>query len=230
MGLIKQNVTYRIASFVRRAKMKINSCFAMDATRAIIPIASNQKWWPFRMVIGMHCFISEKLKIPFARLFFLYKHLWRCFLFSPISITSTHRYCYECVNKATNERKCIVCGGHRPPPLGKMVYCELCPRAYHHDCYIPPLIKVPRGKWYCQCCTSKAPPPRRRGPSKKLKDTKDNVKDSRDTKDEKTVKDGKDARSSSKSDKRSSKEHHSDNSLSSSTIETTTTNQNKHSR
>lgn len=59
------------------------------------------------------------------------------------SHTHTHcRYCYECVNKATGDRKCIVCGGHRTQPVGKMIFCELCPRAYHHDCYIPPMIKV----------------------------------------------------------------------------------------
>lgn len=62
-----------------------------------------------------------------------------------------YRYCYECVNKATGERKCIVCGGHRQPPYGKMILCELCPRAYHHDCYIPPMIKVNRN-YVCQCC------------------------------------------------------------------------------
>lgn len=66
------------------------------------------------------------------------------------------------MNKATGERKCIVCGGLRAPPVGKMILCELCPRAYHHDCYIPPLIKVPRGKWYCHGCVSKAPPPKKR--------------------------------------------------------------------
>lgn len=66
------------------------------------------------------------------------------------------------MNKATGERKCIVCGGMRPAPVGKMLLCELCPRAYHHDCIIPPLIKVPRGKWYCHCCASKAPPPKKR--------------------------------------------------------------------
>lgn len=54
----------------------------------------------------------------------------------------SYRYCFECKNKATGDRKCIVCGGLRPPPLGKMVYCELCPRAYHQDCYIPPMLKV----------------------------------------------------------------------------------------
>lgn len=71
------------------------------------------------------------------------------------------RYCYECVNKATNERKCIVCGGNKPAPVGKLIYCEACPRAYHHDCYIPPMIKIPRGKWYCQNCVSKAPSKKR---------------------------------------------------------------------
>ncbi|XP_062535257.1 bromodomain adjacent to zinc finger domain protein 2B-like isoform X2 [Armigeres subalbatus] len=79
-------------------------------------------------------------------------------------------YCFECKNKATGDRKCIVCGGLRPPPLGKMVYCELCPRAYHQDCYIPPLLKYPRGKWYCQNCISKAPPkkkPQRKPPKDK---------------------------------------------------------------
>uniref|UniRef100_W4VRC8 Putative toutatis n=1 Tax=Corethrella appendiculata TaxID=1370023 RepID=W4VRC8_9DIPT len=70
-------------------------------------------------------------------------------------------YCYECINKATGDRKCIVCGGHKPPPFGKMVYCELCPRAYHQDCYYPPMLKIPRGKWYCTNCASKAPSKKR---------------------------------------------------------------------
>ncbi|XP_059224803.1 bromodomain adjacent to zinc finger domain protein 2B isoform X2 [Stomoxys calcitrans] len=82
-------------------------------------------------------------------------------------------YCYECVNKATNERKCIVCGGHRLPPVGKMIYCDLCPRAYHADCYIPPLLKVPRGKWYCHGCVSKAPPPKKRSSSSKPRRDRD---------------------------------------------------------
>ncbi|XP_058819752.1 uncharacterized protein LOC131682355 isoform X3 [Topomyia yanbarensis] len=77
-------------------------------------------------------------------------------------------YCFECKNKATGDRKCIVCGGQRPPPLGKMVYCELCPRAYHQDCYIPPMLKYPRGKWYCQNCISKAPPKKK--PQRKPKE------------------------------------------------------------
>ncbi|XP_034651568.1 pollen-specific leucine-rich repeat extensin-like protein 3 isoform X2 [Drosophila subobscura] len=43
-----------------------------------------------------------------------------------------------------------------------MIYCDLCPRAYHADCYIPPLLKVPRGKWYCHGCIARAPPPKKR--------------------------------------------------------------------
>ncbi|XP_030388198.1 uncharacterized protein LOC115634529 isoform X2 [Scaptodrosophila lebanonensis] len=84
-------------------------------------------------------------------------------------------YCYECVNKATNERKCIVCGGHRPSPVGKMIYCDLCPRAYHADCYIPPLLKVPRGKWYCHGCVTKAPPPKKRTSSSKSRRDRDST-------------------------------------------------------
>lgn len=83
------------------------------------------------------------------------------------------RYCFECVNKATNERKCIVCGGHRPSPVGKMMYCDLCPRAYHADCYIPPMLKVPRGKWYCHGCAAKAPPPKKRSSSSKSRRDRD---------------------------------------------------------
>lgn len=131
------------------------------------------------------------------------------------------RYCYECVNKATNERKCIVCGGHRPAPVGKMVYCELCPRAYHHDCYIPPLIKVPRGKWYCHGCASKAPPPKRRGPSKKAKEKDSKEKDSKDCKESKEPKE------SNKKDKKSNDAQR-ENSNSNSASETNSVDQSIH--
>lgn len=49
------------------------------------------------------------------------------------------RYCHECMNKATGERNCIVCGKR----VGKnLVLCELCPRAYHTDCHNPVMPKV----------------------------------------------------------------------------------------
>ncbi|KAG5678274.1 hypothetical protein PVAND_007963 [Polypedilum vanderplanki] len=79
-------------------------------------------------------------------------------------------FCFECINKVTGERKCIICGGLRPQPVGKLIYCELCPRVYHHDCYIPPMLKVPRGKWYCSNCISKAPPKKK--PVRKPKELK----------------------------------------------------------
>ncbi|PNF24037.1 hypothetical protein B7P43_G08616, partial [Cryptotermes secundus] len=69
-------------------------------------------------------------------------------------------YCYECMNKATGERNCIVCG----MKVGKnLVMCDLCPRAYHTDCLQPPLVKVPRGKWYCPTCQAKQPKKRGSG-------------------------------------------------------------------
>ncbi|XP_076658695.1 bromodomain adjacent to zinc finger domain protein 2B isoform X10 [Halictus rubicundus] len=63
-------------------------------------------------------------------------------------------YCHECMNKATGERNCLVCGKR----VGKnLVLCELCPRAYHTDCHNPVMPKMPRGKWYCSNCHSKQP-------------------------------------------------------------------------
>uniref|UniRef100_A0A336LQU0 CSON001452 protein n=1 Tax=Culicoides sonorensis TaxID=179676 RepID=A0A336LQU0_CULSO len=84
-----------------------------------------------------------------------------CFKPQMTSVPEGDWYCYECLNKATGDRKCIVCGGNKQLPVGKLIYCEACPRAYHHDCYIPPMIKIPRGKWYCQNCISKAPSKKR---------------------------------------------------------------------
>jgi predicted amidophosphoribosyltransferase len=56
-----------------------------------------------------------------------------------VTLVDYFRYCYECMNKATGERNCIVCG----KKVGKnLVMCDLCPRAYHTDCLQPPLAKV----------------------------------------------------------------------------------------
>lgn len=55
------------------------------------------------------------------------------------AISTTFRYCHECMNKATGERNCLVCGKR----AGKnLVLCELCPRAYHTDCHNPVMPKV----------------------------------------------------------------------------------------
>lgn len=89
-------------------------------------------------------------------------------------------YCYECKNKASGERNCIVCGKR---PVKNFVLCDHCPRAYHADCLNPPLLKVnilannfsffffliyfnfckkiflqiPRSKWNCVTCAIKFP-------------------------------------------------------------------------
>lgn len=74
-------------------------------------------------------------------------------------------YCWECVNKARGERVCIVCGGAHSS--GRTIPCTLCARAYHQDCHYPPLLKNPRGKWYCAQCISRAPPKKPRNTKKR---------------------------------------------------------------
>jgi len=48
-------------------------------------------------------------------------------------------YCFECINKATATRHCLVCGKQEGKNL---VPCTSCPRAYHTNCLSPPLAKV----------------------------------------------------------------------------------------
>ncbi|XP_025834875.1 uncharacterized protein LOC108740196 isoform X2 [Agrilus planipennis] len=66
-------------------------------------------------------------------------------------------YCHECMNKATGERNCIVCGKKQSTTGTRLIFCDLCPRTYHTDCVRPALNKAPRGKWYCSNCISKKP-------------------------------------------------------------------------
>ncbi|XP_045527012.1 uncharacterized protein LOC123715772 isoform X7 [Pieris brassicae] len=80
-------------------------------------------------------------------------------------------YCWECVNKARGERVCIVCGAGTG--AGRLVPCALCVRAYHADCHYPPLLKNPRGKWYCAQCISRAPPKKPRKSNKRDSKHKD---------------------------------------------------------
>ncbi|KAF9804002.1 hypothetical protein SFRURICE_019198 [Spodoptera frugiperda] len=74
-------------------------------------------------------------------------------------------YCWECINKARGQRVCIVCGGAMS--AARTIPCALCARAYHQDCHYPPLLKNPRGKWYCSQCISKAPPKKPRNTKKR---------------------------------------------------------------
>jgi len=71
-------------------------------------------------------------------------------------------YCYECINKATGLRHCLVCGGQEGTNL---VHCSSCPRAYHTNCINPAMAKTPRGKWHCPGCNMKSPKKKFKKPS-----------------------------------------------------------------
>jgi hypothetical protein len=45
------------------------------------------------------------------------------------------------------EEVCNACGlgGH-------LLCCDTCPLLFHMECVVPPLKKVPRGKWSCPKC------------------------------------------------------------------------------
>lgn len=49
------------------------------------------------------------------------------------------------------DAECAVCNKG-----GMLVCCDACPLSYHVDCAVPPLKKVPRGKWLCQICLGTA--------------------------------------------------------------------------
>lgn len=62
-----------------------------------------------------------------------------CFKPSIDEIPDGDWFCYECINKATGVKHCLVCGKQ----AGKhLVSCSTCPRAYHADCLSPALHKV----------------------------------------------------------------------------------------
>ncbi|CAH1642966.1 unnamed protein product [Spodoptera littoralis] len=88
-----------------------------------------------------------------------------CFKPSMDEIPDGDWYCWECINKARGQRVCIVCGGAQS--AARTIPCALCARAYHQDCHYPPLLKNPRGKWYCSQCISKAPPKKPRNTKKR---------------------------------------------------------------
>lgn len=101
----------------------------MAVTVATILIVSVQKWKTFLMVTGECNALFYHTLVSF---YFKFGKEFQTFLI-------TFRYCHECMNKATGERNCLVCGKR----AGKnLVLCELCPRAYHTDCHNPVMPKV----------------------------------------------------------------------------------------
>ncbi len=67
-----------------------------------------------------------------------------CFKPSLDNIPDGDWYCFECINKASNTRHCLVCGKQ---DLKNIVHCSSCPRAYHTNCLSPQLSKVKLIKW-----------------------------------------------------------------------------------
>jgi hypothetical protein len=62
-----------------------------------------------------------------------------CFKPSLDNIPDGDWYCYECINKATATKHCLVCGKQDGKNL---IPCATCPRAYHTGCLSPALSKV----------------------------------------------------------------------------------------
>ncbi|XP_029646826.1 bromodomain adjacent to zinc finger domain protein 2B isoform X3 [Octopus sinensis] len=87
-------------------------------------------------------------------------------------------YCYECISKATGVPCCVACGKKN----GKLATCDECPRAFHIDCLIPPLQRLPK-KWLCASCVAgKGTKKSKRGRKKKeetIKKEKKNLENSK---------------------------------------------------
>uniref|UniRef100_A0A8W8NKI0 Bromodomain adjacent to zinc finger domain protein 2B n=2 Tax=Magallana gigas TaxID=29159 RepID=A0A8W8NKI0_MAGGI len=78
----------------------------------------------------------------------------------------------------TGEPCCVVCGKR----MGRIVECDLCPRAIHLDCLNPPLPRMPR-KWVCPACTANQgrKGKGRRSPKKKNKENNTSVRERKDS-------------------------------------------------
>ena len=90
-------------------------------------------------------------------------------------LPAAHRNQYPVKQVNWDEVRCVVC--NMPEPEDTMVLCSKCNKGYHMACMTPPLVAVPKGRWYCSPCQAaqrakrpqaKAPqaPPRR---SKRLR-------------------------------------------------------------
>ncbi|XP_022241135.1 bromodomain adjacent to zinc finger domain protein 2B-like isoform X2 [Limulus polyphemus] len=89
-------------------------------------------------------------------------------------------YCYECLNKATGDKVCVLCG-----KKGKLINCDLCPKTYHINCLDPPLSRPPKGKWCCVSCKVQSQPKKsnkHKNASKEKEKEKDKEKDKETTK------------------------------------------------
>ncbi|KAH9413836.1 hypothetical protein DERP_009434, partial [Dermatophagoides pteronyssinus] len=59
-------------------------------------------------------------------------------------------FCYDCQNKNTIDKVCIVCG-----KKGKLLNCDTCAKVFHPNCLDPPVNKQIKGRWICHLCMRK---------------------------------------------------------------------------
>ncbi|RWS29696.1 bromodomain adjacent to zinc finger domain protein 2B-like isoform X6 [Leptotrombidium deliense] len=78
-----------------------------------------------------------------------------CFKPKMETIPEGNWYCFECQNKNTIDKVCIVCG-----KKGKLLNCDTCPKVFHPNCIDPPVTKPPKGRWSCNMCNRKPKKPK----------------------------------------------------------------------
>ena len=54
---------------------------------------------------------------------------------------------------------CEACGEDQWRAGNEILLCDGCPRAYHTQCLLPPLLAIPEGEWFCPSCAADAPFP-----------------------------------------------------------------------
>ncbi|KAI1290023.1 Bromodomain adjacent to zinc finger domain protein 2B [Halotydeus destructor] len=78
---------------------------------------------------------------------------YHTYCFKPkMAIPEGDWYCYECQNKNTIDKVCIVCG-----KKGKLLSCDICPKVFHPNCIDPPVTKPSKGRWCCHMCNRTRP-------------------------------------------------------------------------
>jgi PHD-finger len=56
--------------------------------------------------------------------------------------------------------ECFICDDG-----GVLILCEMCRRAFHLECLVPPLKEIPADAWYCSECIARSPAKLRHLPS-----------------------------------------------------------------
>ncbi|GIY66254.1 bromodomain adjacent to zinc finger domain protein 2B [Caerostris extrusa] len=99
---------------------------------------------------------------------------YHTYCFKPVmeTIPEGDWYCFECLNKATGDNVCVICG-----TKGKLVECETCPKTFHLNCLEPPLAKMPKGKWYCSGCNLTRPKKSKKSNANKEKEPPKDAKE-----------------------------------------------------